>query len=151
MTTHKMDLILRGYPSRIRFAEWQKANSLPPDKLPRLSKPQKARAHRLGISDHEYAIALKAAELARERAVDKMEKVARLIIEAVHKRDPQAEVTALVWDFLRHEFKFLTRVNGREDDDCIPPQVVDDVLLEKEGAEQRLKQKVDFLLGGWAE
>ena len=146
-----MDLILRGYPSRTRFAEWQEANSLPPKKLPRLSVDQKTRAQKLGISERAYAIALRAAELTRDRAAEKMEKVARFITETVKTRDPQAEVTALVWDFLGHEFKFLTRVNGREHDDSISPRIVDDVLLEKEGAEQRLKQEVDFLLGGWAD
>ena len=29
--------------------------------------------------------------------------------------------------------------------------IVDDVLLEKEGAEERLKKAIDFELGGWAE
>ncbi len=146
-----MELIIRGYPSRIRAADWQKANSLPEKELPRLTEKQRERTRTLRIPEHAYAIALKAGELAKEHASKKVERVARLIVDAVKKRDPAIEVTAVVWDFVEYQFKFLTRVNGRENYDSIPTEIIDDVLLEKEGAEERLKKQVDYLLGGWAE
>src|SRR5579863_392272 len=77
-----MELVLRGYPSSLRFAEWQQANSLPADKLPHLNEGQKARARDLRISERGYAISLKAAELARQRADAKMDRVARVIAES---------------------------------------------------------------------
>src|SRR5574340_16263 len=104
-----MELVLRGYPSLLRFAEWQQANSLPANDLPRLSEEQKMRARDLRISERGYAISLKAAQLARQRADTKMDRIARLIAEAVRLRDPEAEVTAVIWDFWAREFKFLRR------------------------------------------
>jgi len=145
-----MELVLRGYPSSLRFAEWQQANSLPADKLPHLNEGQKARARDLRISERGYAISLKAAELARQRADAKMDRVARVIAEAVRQRDPEAEVTAVVWDFRAREFKFLRRVNGKEYAESVPTQILDDVILEKEGAEDRLRKELDYRLGGWA-
>ncbi len=146
-----IELVLRGYPSRIRFAEWQRANSLPVDALPKLSEEQKTRARKLRIPEDHYAVALKAAELTSERAIGEMERVARLIAAAATKRCPEAEVTSVVWDFREKRFEFLTRIDGREDCDPIPTEIVDDVLLQKEGAEERLKKAVDFELGGWAD
>ena len=137
------ELLLRGYPSRIRFAEWQAANSLPEDKLPGLSPEQKARARALYISERDYRVALKAAQLASERATSKMEQVARLIAEAVKSRDPKAVLTSVVWDFYGHTFEYFTRHDGREYPHSIPTLIIDDVLLEKEGAEQRLKDAVN--------
>ncbi len=146
-----MELIIRGRPSRIRFADWQKANSLPKEELPLLTEKQRERAQTLRVPEGAYAIALKAGELAKENASKRIQRVARLIVEAAKKRDPAIEVTAVVWDFVEHQFKFVTRVNGREDYDSIPIQIIDDVLLEKEGAEERLRKELNFLLGGWAE
>src|SRR5205807_5363294 len=59
----KVELVFRGYPSRIRFADWERANSLPVGALPKLSKQQRARARKLRIPEDHYAVALKAAEL----------------------------------------------------------------------------------------
>ncbi len=146
-----IELVLRGYPSRIRFPEWQEANSLPPDKLPKLSEDQIARARKLRVPSHAYAIALKAAELANERASGKIEWVARMIAEAARKRDPELEVTSVIWDFWEHKFEFFTRRDGHQHVHSIATEIIDDVLLEKEGAGQRLKQAVDFELGGWAD
>jgi hypothetical protein len=145
-----MEFIVRGYPSRIRFVDWQKANSLGPDALPALSDQQKRRAQQLRIPDRAYAIGLKAAQLARERLVGgELDHLGGLIASAAKKRG--AEVTTVVWDFLEHDFKFMTRQNGREQPNSLPPNIIDDLLLGKEGADRRLKEQVDFLLGGWSE
>jgi len=144
-----MDLILRGRPSKSRFTEWQVANSLPQEKLPELSNDQRVRAKLLRVPERAYRVALKAGELAREHAWKKMEHVARIIAEAAQRRG--VELSAVVWDFVQYQFNFVVRVNGREYDHTIPTGIIDDVVLEKEGAEQRLKRDVDFLLGGWAE
>ncbi len=144
-----MEFIVRGYPSRIRFVDWQKANSMVPDDLPRLSDEEKHRAQLLRIPDRAYAIGLKAAQLARERLVGELDHVGGLIASAAEKRG--VEVTTIVWDFVEHDFKFLTRENGRERENSLPPKIVDDFLLGREGANRRLKQEVDFLVGGWAE
>ena len=147
----KVELVFRGYPSRIRFADWERANSLPVGALPKLSKQQRARARKLRIPEDHYAVALKAAELSSEHALGKMERVARIIAAAAKKRLPEAELTSVVWDFRENRFEFLAQINGREDCSPIPTAIVDDVLLEKEGAEERLKKAVDFELGGWAD
>lgn len=146
-----MDLILRGYPSKIRFAEWQKANSLPPDQLPRLSGEQAERARTLRVPERAFAIALKASELAAEEAVEKMERVGRLIQESAKKRIPDARVKAVVWDFVERRFRFMTQINGSEHENMIPIKIIDDLLMEKPDAEQQLKKTVDFLFGGWDE
>ncbi len=145
----KMELIIRGYPSRIRFADWQKANTLPKEELPRLTEIQRERARTLRVPDQAYAIALKAGELARKRLEGEMERVEGLIASAAKRRG--AEVTVVIWDFVESQFKFLARQNGREREHTIPGAIVDDLLLGKEGADRRLKEEVDFLLGGWAE
>jgi hypothetical protein len=144
-----MEFIIRGYPSRIRFGDWQKANSLGPDDLPGLSAEQKRRAQQLRIPHRAYAIGLKAAQLARERLTGELDHVGGLIASAAKKRG--AEVTTVIWDFLEHDFKFVTRENGREHPNSLPPKIIDDLLLGKEGADRRLKEQVDFLLGGWSE
>jgi hypothetical protein len=144
-----MEFIVRGYPSRIRFADWQRANSTGPDDLPKLSDEQKLRAKQLRIPDRAYAIGLKAAQFARERLAGELDHVGRLIASAAKKRG--AEVTTVVWDFLEHDFKFVTRENGREQPNSLPPEIIDDLLLGKEGADRRLKEEVDYLLGGWSE
>lgn len=145
-----IEILLRGYPSRIRFAEWQAANLLPEDKLPKLTAEQQRRASRLHIPERHYAVALKAAELAGEEARRKMERMAQLIATAVRGSDAEAELKSLVWDFYGHQFQFVTRHNGREFAHSIPTAIIDDLLLEKEGAEQRLKNVVRHELGGWA-
>ena len=146
-----IDIVLLGYPSRIRFAEWQAANSLADEKLPKLSEEQKARARALRVPERHYAVALKAAELSGQRAAARMEWVARLIAEAAKRRDPEARVTSVVWNFREHKHEFFTRHDGRQYTHSIPTQIIDDLLLEKEGAGERLKQAVDFELGGWAD
>jgi len=103
----------------------------------------------LHIPDHAYAVAVQAAELARERLEDELDHVGELIASAAKKRG--VEVRTVVWDFVRHQFKFVARENGHERENNLPPTIVDDLLLGKEGADRRLKQEVDFLLGGWAE
>ncbi len=152
----KIDLLMRGYPSQIRFAEWQKANSLPESELPKLSKEQRARARQLHVSERDYAVAVKAGELAESRALEQMERVARLVGQAVVKRDPEAELTSLVWDFWEHRFEFSTRhrIAGDSHKEClhsIPTDVVDGVLQNKEGAERELKEAVDSELRVLAE
>ncbi len=144
----EVELVLRGYPSRTRFAEWQQANSLREDELPKLSDEQKERARRLHISERAFAVAFKAAELMHERALQKMEHVGNLIARAVRDRDPEAELTSVVWDFYEKKCEFFTRHKvGRDSHkECvhsIATQVVDDLLLEKEGAETRLKEAVE--------
>jgi hypothetical protein len=144
-----MEFSVRGYPSRSRFADWQRANLMPSEELPELSEAQKDRARKLRISEQAYAIALKAGDLARERLEGQLDRVGRLIASAAKKRG--AEVTAVVWDFYEHQFKFTARENGRELENTLPSSIVDDLLLGKEGADDRLKHQVDFLLGGWAD
>ncbi len=120
---------------------------MPKEQLHPLSEDQRARAKRLHISEGEYAVAMKAAELASERALQKMEHVARLIAQEVRRRDPNSQLKAVLWDFSGHRFEFVTRLNGLGE--CIhwiPTEVVDDVLSEKEGAEQRLRQAVSSQL-----
>jgi len=121
------------------------------DELPKLSDEQRARAQKLHISERAYAVAIKAAELASERASEKLEQVARLIAEAVRKRDPGGQLKSVVWDFYTHSFQFVTRHDSTECLHSIPTEIVDDVVLEKEGAARRLKQAADFELGGWAD
>ncbi len=144
-----MEFIVRGYPSRKRFVDWQRANSTPREQLPQLSESQRDRARKLRISEQAYAIALKAGELARERLEGQMDRVGGLIASAAKRRG--AEVTAVIWDFFEHQFKFTARENGRELENTLPASIVDDLLLGKEGADDRLKRAVDFLLGGWAD
>lgn len=146
-----VELLLRGYPSRVRFKEWQIANSLPENELGKLSEDQRTRARSLHIPDRAYAVALKAKELSAERAIRKMEEVAQRINEAVKTRDGEGELKSVVWDFYGHSFQFITRHALGEYVHSIPTQVVDDVLLEKEGASRRLREAVDFELGGWAD
>jgi hypothetical protein len=143
----EIELILRGYPSRKRFAEWQQANSLPESELPALSDDQRERAQRLHISERDLAVAVKAAELAGDRALKKMERVGNIIARAVKDRDPEAELTTVLWDFYEQKFEFCTRHKIGQDfyRQCvssIPTQVVDDLVLEKEGAERRLREAV---------
>jgi len=145
----EIELVLRGYPSRKSFAEWQQANSLPESELPRLSDQQRERARRLHISERAYAVALKAGELAAQRALEKMERVGNLIARAVKDRDPEAELTSVVWDFYEQRFEFFTKHKIEKDwygNECvhsIATQAVDDVLLGKEGAERRLQEAVN--------
>ena len=145
-----MEFVVRGYPSRIRFADWQRANSAPREELPQLSEAQRDRARKLRIPEQAYAIALKAGELARARLEGQIDRVGGVIASAAKRRG--AEVTAVVWDFFEHQFKFTASENGREVENALPPSIIDDLLLGKEGAGDRLKREVvDSLLGGWAD
>jgi hypothetical protein len=144
-----MEFVIRGYPSRTRMAEWQKANSALSEQLPQLSEEQRSRAQKLRIPERAYAVALKAGELARERLEGQLDYVAGLIDSAARKRG--AEVTSVVWDFFESQFRFTARENGREVKNTLPASIVDDLLLGKEGADERLLHQVDFLLGGWAD
>ncbi len=142
-----VEIILRGYPSRMRFPEWQRANLLSEKQLPKLSNEQRARARKLGLQERAYAVGIKAAELASERAAEKMERVARVIAETVTNRDQEAELTTLVWDFYQHRFEFTVQHKvGPAPRECIysvPTDIVDDLLLDRNGAESRLKQAVE--------
>jgi hypothetical protein len=141
------EIILRGYPSRKRFAEWQQANMLPDEQLPRLTKEQAERARKLRISEKGFAIALKAAELARVQSFEKMERVAKCIHQVLRKHDPQSELATLVWDFSAHKFDYVVKHRSAPEQALeatysIPPEVVDEVVLEHEGAEQKLATMV---------
>jgi hypothetical protein len=145
-----IELLVRGYPSRVRFAEWQAANSLPEAELEGLSKEQRALAQKLHVPEKAYAVALKAAELSHARAAEQMEVIAKLIAEEVKARDSQDELKTVIWDFSSHEFKFVTREvvgkNGKEVTNTLPTEVVDDFLLEKRGSDRRLKDAVKIAL-----
>ncbi|MGH9433227.1 MAG: hypothetical protein ACRD3T_16985 [Terriglobia bacterium] len=143
-----MEVVVRGRPSRFRFAEWQAANSVPAEDLPELSEEQKAHAKQLRIPEQAYRIALKGGELARRHAIEKLEYVERLIAEAAKRAG--VDITDVEWDFVNHQFSFIYSVNGRWGQPSLPPQAVDDYLLDKEGAGERLKEIVDLLLGGLA-
>ena len=141
------EIILRGFPSRKRFADWQQANTLPDEKLPRLTREQAERARRLRISEKGFAIALKAGELAREQSFEKMERVAKCIHQVLRRHEPQSELATLVWDFGAHKFDYVVKHgNGPgkalEAIYPIPPEMVDEVVLEHEGAEQKLAAMV---------
>lgn len=139
----QVDIILRGYPSRIRYPEWQKANSLPKDQLPTLSDEQRARVASLHVPEGAYAVGLKAAELAHDHAGDEMERVARMIAEELAKCDPQARLKCLLWDFVEGKFEFTVQHEvGSECIYGIPHDVVDDLLLERQGAESRFREAV---------
>lgn len=147
----EIELVLRGYPSRKRFAEWQQANCLREEELPKLSDEQRARARRLHLSERAYAIAIKAAELASDSALEKMKRVGSLIARAVKDRAPEDELTSIVWDFYEHKFEFFTKHkigkdSFREYPYSIATQVIDDFLLEKQGAEGRLQEEVSSQL-----
>jgi len=143
----EIELVIRGYPSRKRLAEWQRANSLPEDQLPKLSEEQRERARQLHLPERAYAVALKAAELSGDRALEKMKQVGNLIARAVQDRDPETELASVVWDFYEQRFEFFTRHKIGKDlhKECvhfIPTQMIDDVLLDKEGAERQLTEAV---------
>jgi len=141
------EIIIRGFPPRHRFAEWQQANMMPAEDLPRLTKEQADRARKLRISEKGFAVALKAGELARDQSFEKMERVAKRIHQVLRKHDPDSELATLVWDFGAHRFDYVVKhQNGPgqalETTYSIPPEMVDEVVLEHEGAEHKLVTKV---------
>lgn len=145
----EVEFVIRGYPSKVRLAEWQEANTLPKDQL-RLTPEQQERARKLQIPEAAYAVGIKAAELAGDHAVQKMERVARLIAEAIQRRYPQDELRTIVWDFVEGKFRFVfwDGLAKRELEHLLSTEVVDDLLLEKQGAEGRLMKEVDLEIGG---
>jgi hypothetical protein len=141
------EIILRGYPPRQRFADWQQANMLSDEQLPRLTEEQTERARKLRITEKGFAIALKAGELARVQSFEKMEHVAKRIHQVLQKHGPHSELVTLVWDFGAHVFTYVVKHrNGSgqalEATYSIPPELVDEVVLEHEGAEQKLASMV---------
>ena len=142
------EIILRGFPSRKRIADWQQANMLSDEELPRLTKVQVERANKLHITERGFAIALKAGELARVQSFEKMECVAKRIHHVLRQHEPQSELVALVWDFEAHKFEFVVKHGngagqGLETTHSIPPEMVDEVVLGHEGAEQKLTTTVE--------
>jgi hypothetical protein len=141
------EIIIRGIPSRQRFAEWRQANMLSAEQLPRLTKEQAERARKLRISEKGFAVALKASELARDQSFEKMESVAKRIQQVLQKHDPDSELAVLVWDFDEKRFNYVVkRRNGPgqalEATYPIPPEMVDELVLERDGAEQKLASRV---------
>ena len=141
------EIVIRGYPSRMRFAEWQQANLLAEEQLPRLTEKQKERVRRLHISEKEYAVVLKAGELAQAHSLKEMEKVANCIRRVVREQDPESELTTLFWDFGGHKFEYIIQhsISPGRVKECpyaIPPELVDELVLGREGAEERLAQAV---------
>jgi hypothetical protein len=143
------EIIIRGFPPRQRFAEWGQANTLPAEELPRLTKEQAERARKLRITEKGFAVALKAGELAQDQSFEVMERVAKRIHQVLRKHDPHSELAKLVWDFGAHRFDYIVKhQNGQEEaletTYPIPPEMVDEVVLEHEGAEQKLVAKVVY-------
>jgi hypothetical protein len=122
------------------------------EELPRLTKEQAERARKLRITEKGFAIALKAGELARDQSFEKMERVAKRIHQVIRKHDPDLELATLVWDFGARRFDYVVKhENGPgqalETTYSIPPEMVDEVVLEHEGAEHKLATKVANDLG----
>jgi hypothetical protein len=141
------EIIIRGFPSRHRFAEWRQANMLTAEQLPRLTKEQAERARKLRITEKEFAVALKVGELARDQSFKKMECVAKRIHQELQKRDHDLKLAELIWDFDEQKFNYVvTRVDGAgqslEDIYSIPAEMVEELVLERDGAEQNLVSRV---------
>jgi hypothetical protein len=141
------EIIIRGFPPRHRFAEWRQANMLPDEQLPRLTKEQVERARKLHITEKGFAIALKASQLAQEQSFQKMERVARFIHQVLEKHGAQSELETLLWDFSARKFAYVVKQkNGPgqapETTYSIPPEIVDEIVLEHDGAEQKLVERV---------
>jgi hypothetical protein len=136
------EIVIRGYPSRKRFAEWQKANMLPDGELPQLTVEEKRRASLLRVPEKAYAIALKAGELARDRAFEGLERVANAIAISVKKQDPNVELKAVTWDFFTGQFEFVTQhKSGSQFRECahgMAPELIDELVLGRPGADQKL-------------
>lgn len=145
----QVELLVRGYPSRMRFAEWQTARSLPESELPKLTQEQQARARRLHITDREFAVGLKAGQLMSERAAEHMERVARLVAEGLKNGGSSARLKTVLWDFYGGKFEFAIEDETGTHPYSLPMETVDDVLLDKDGAEQRMKEQVDFIVSKW--
>lgn len=145
----QVEFVIRGYPSHVRFVDWQRANSLPDDQLT-LTPEQRDRARKLQIPERAYAVGIKAAECAGENAVQKMDRVAQSVVDAIRHRYPEDELRSIVWDFVERRFRFVIwhRDLNSEREYSAPPETVDDLLLEKEGAERRLKEQIDSAIGG---
>ena len=145
----EVEFVIRGYPSRVRFADWQEANTLPDDQL-KLTPQQKKDARKLRVPERAYAVGIKAAEFAGNHTVQKMEQVAGLVAEAIHRRYPGDDLRIIVWDFVEQKFRFVVghRVDNSEREYALSTEAVDDLLLEKEGAERRLKHEADLVVGG---
>jgi hypothetical protein len=148
----QVELVICGYPSRVRLAEWQQANLLSEAELPQLSEEQQARARKMQIPERAYAVGIKAAELATHHVGEKMEKVAAMIREAIQRRESRDELKSVIWDFYAGSFRFMVlhAALGQEVSYSMPTEIVDDVMMEKESAETRLRAYVDFIVGGWA-
>ena len=136
------EIIIRGYPSRTRFSDWVKANTLPESELPQLDEEQKRRVSFLRVREKAYAAAVKSVELARDFAFERLQQVAGAIARNVKKQNPEAELKAVVWDFYSQRFEFLV-VRGLQDQlreyaYLMDPALVDEVVLERQGAERKL-------------
>jgi len=141
------EIIIRGFPTRHRFAEWRRANMLSVEELPRLTKEQVERARKLRITEKGFAVALKASELSRDHSFEKMERVAKCIHQVLREHDPQSELATLIWDFGERKFEYVVkhRISPGLTPEAIysiSPDIVDEVVLGHEGAEEKLATMV---------
>jgi len=86
-------------------------------------------------------------ELAQAHSLKEMEKVTNCIRRVVRERDPESELTTLFWDFGGHKFEYIIQrlISPGRVKECsyaIPPELVDELVLGREGAEERLAQAV---------
>jgi hypothetical protein len=136
------EIIIRGYPTKTRFADWVKANELPESELPKLSEEQKRRASFLRVREKAYAAAMKTGELTRDYAFERLIDVAGAIARNVKKQDPEADLKSVVWDFDSQHFEFLIlRKSQNQVSECLhfmDPTLVDEVVLGCQGAERKL-------------
>jgi hypothetical protein len=145
----EVEVVLRGYQSRVRDADWQKANTLPDEQLT-LTREQRDRAQLLQIPEHAYAVRKRAAEFAGDHAMEKITQLAQLIADTIARRYPEGELRSIVWDFVDGKFQFVfwQRMANREVAFAVPGELVDEVILEVQGADQRLLKSVDVVIGG---
>ncbi|HTF62550.1 MAG TPA: hypothetical protein VK638_07545 [Edaphobacter sp.] len=140
-----MEVVVTGWRSSNQ--DWSRAQQWPLQDLPPLTAEQKTVAHKLGISEEDYARSAYAGELSRQELIEKAERFGRLIESQIREIRANSSVEEVVLKTFDGKFQVLALVDGHKVRLEMDEDMVDDLLRSGSGElETRLKRIIDFNL-----
>jgi hypothetical protein len=129
-------------------SDWEAVRKIPKDQLPPLTEEQKHVAHKLGVSEEDYARSALAGKRTQDTLLAKTEMFARLLEKKVRDLGFNATVESVALSIIDDRFEVLLQVNGSQRLPLrINEELVDDIFESGSAqANERLGRILDATL-----
>lgn len=136
-----MEISVQGW--KASPSDWEAVRKLPKDQLPPLTEEQRTVAHKLGISEEDYARSALAGERTQNALLATTETFARLLQKKLQDIGSKATVENVVLQTLEGRFEVLLRLNGNLLPLRIQEGIVNDLF---EGGSAEAEEKLSRIL-----